>query len=460
MPELLPGARIHFVGIGGAGLSAIARVLLERGYEVSGSDQNATPTTAALEAAGATVFHGHAARNVDGADMLLASSAVDDGHLELLAARKQQIPVYRRREFMNALLRGHDTIAVAGAHGKTTTTSMLTHIMQHAGKDPSYIVGGAMGNTGRNAGVGSGRSFIIEADEYGNMFHGLAPQLAVLTSVEHDHPDFFTTLEDLKAAFEDFLASIRPEGMLIVCADDPLALELALSRQSAQAATRAYAIENSQADWHATEISFAGEQTTFDVLLRGKHQGSVSLSLPGAHNVLNALAALAAAHERGVAFETSARALASFKTTERRFQIRGVRDGVVVVDDYAHHPTEIEANIRAARLRYPGARIWAVWQPHTYSRVQRFWADFIAAFGEADRVLVTPIYAAREAPLEGITSQALVAELRGKLDARRAPTFECAASMLRQFADAPAVLLIFSAGDANRIANLYLCGEA
>ena len=456
MLQLVKGTHVHFVGIGGAGLSAIARVLLERGCVVSGSDVKASDVTAILAESGAQIYVGHDACNVAGADLVLATSAVEADHIELTAAEHERIPVYRRREFMRALLRGYDTVAIAGTHGKTTTTAMIIHILKYAGHDPSYIVGGIMGNTGKNAEAGAGMSFIIEADEYGNMFHGLAPNLAVVTTVEHDHPDFFQTPEDIAAAFTAFVKSIQPGGLLIACADDPGALTLARQRHTTGETTQTYGIENERADWRATDLRFGRVSTCFSVVHCGVQLGRFVFDAPGVHNVLNALAAVAAAHARGVAFAASASAMADFKATRRRFQIRGVRDGVVVIDDYAHHPTEIEVNLRAARLRYPGHQIWAVWQPHTYSRVRLFWSEFLDAFREADHVLVTPIYAARESAVEGVSGQALATEMRYRTDAIFAPSFDSAASTLRQRAEAPAVVIIFSAGDANQIADLYL----
>ncbi len=456
MLQLMPGMHVHLVGIGGAGLSAIARILLERGLTVSGSDTQASPVTAALAADGARIYQGHDAGFVAGADAVLATSAVSDDHVEAAAAKHQQIPVYRRREFMQAVLRGHDIIAIAGAHGKTTTTAMVTHILQCGGKQPSFIVGGVMGNTGRNAGVGRGASFVIEADEYGNMFHGLSPNLAVVTTVEYDHPDFFKTPAALTVAFEQFVDSISPDGLLVACADDSAALALADARRKTGAAVRSYAIDNPRADWSATKMCFATDRTTFTVLRHGVPQGKASLGVPGTHNVLNALAAIAAAHERGVSVEESAAALDSFKATARRFEIRGIRDDVIVVDDYAHHPTEIEVNIRAARLRYPQHQIWAIWQPHTYSRVQQFWSEFIAAFDQADHALLTPVYGAREKPLDGVSSAALVSAMQTRTAAAYAHTFEQAVEILRRSVTPPAVVLIFSAGDANLIADLYL----
>lgn len=460
MPKLQPHQRIHFIGIGGAGLSAIARILLERGYSVSGSDLKGSPLTAALAADGARVFLGHAARYVQGADFVLATSAAPPDHVEIVAARALGIPVFKRKDFMGAILRDCDTIAVAGTHGKTTTTSMIIHILKRAGKDPSFIVGGALANWGTNAGVGNGPSFVIEADEYDNMFHGLNPNLAVITNVEHDHPDFFTTPAHMRAAFETFVETLAPGGSLIACADDAVAGAIADEYRAAGGQATTYGISNAAADWRAADLRFSGELATASVLRHGSPRAEFQLNLPGAHNLLNALAALVAAGERGVRPEESAQALESFRATARRFEVRGERDGVIVVDDYAHHPTEIRVNIEAARQRYPEREIWAVWQPHTYSRIQQFWRGFISAFAGADRVLITPIYAAREEAIAGVTSPALVEAMSDLGGAVYAPSFDDAVDILRRSVRAPAVVLIFSAGDANQIADLYLDGEA
>ncbi|MCY4064500.1 MAG: UDP-N-acetylmuramate--L-alanine ligase [Chloroflexi bacterium] len=460
MLELNPYQRVHFIGIGGAGLSAIARILLERGFSVSGSDLKGSPLTAALAADGARVFVGHEAGNVEGADVVLATSAAPPDHVEILAARAQDIPVYKRKDFMGAILGNGDTIAVAGTHGKTTTTSMIIHILKSAGKDPSFIVGGTLANWGANAGVGKGPSFVIEADEYDNMFHGLNPTLAVITNVEHDHPDFFKTKAQMRAAFKTFVETLSPCGTLIACADDEAAHAIADEHRAERGQAITYGISNEAAEWRAADLRFDNELVTASVLHRGSPSVELKLSLPGAHNALNALAALVAAGERGVCPEESAEALESFRATARRFEYRGERDGVIVVDDYAHHPTEILVNIEAARRRYPEREIWAVWQPHTYSRIQQFWRGFISAFAGADGVLITPIYAAREAAIAGVTSQALVEAMSDHGGAVYAPSFDAAVEILRRDVRAPAVLLIFSAGDANQIADLYLGGEA
>ena len=456
MRKLGDGLHVHLVGIGGAGLSAIARILLERGCRVSGSDMTASKLTAALAAEGAQIFAGHSASHVEGADLLLATSAADDDHVELAAARRMGIAVYRRRDFMPILLHDRHTIAVAGTHGKTTTTSMLIHALQSAGQAPGFIVGGAMGRGGRNASAGADRTFVIEADEYGNMFLGLSPSIAVITNIEHDHPDFFASQADMLEAFRQFAASIRPGGLLVVCADDEMALEIAQEHQARGGMTSSYAINKADADWQAGDIRL-GHRSRFMAWRAGVALGELSLTVPGQHNIANALAAMAVAHALDVPFASMASALASFQPTARRFEVRGSRDGVIVVDDYAHHPTAIKANIAAARARYPRHAIWVVWQPHTYSRVQQFWADFTAAFQGADRVLITPIYAAREAPLARINAERLAAATPR---ASFTPSFAHAVRRLRQSLTGPAVLLIFSAGDANTIAELYLNAEA
>ena len=456
MLQLQPGQHIHFIGIGGAGLSAIARIMLERGFKVSGSDLNAGANTEALAADGALIFAGHDAEYVRGADIVLASSAIPTGHVETVAAASADIPIFKRRTFMSAVLQGYDTIAVAGTHGKTTTTSMIIHILQHAGMDPSYIVGGNLGNSGKNAAVGTGDSFVIEADEYDNMFHGLAPNLAVITNVEYDHPDFFMTRADINSAFHKFVDLLAPQGVLVACADDEVTCELALKRHRQGGAVITYGISNPKANWAASDLRFGGEATEFTVTCRGVKQAELTIALPGAHNAANALAALIAANERGVSPATSADALRSFQPTARRFEIRGELNGVILVDDYAHHPTEIRVNIQAARMRFPDHRICAVWQPHTYTRVQRFWSDFARAFTGAHLVLVTPIYAAREAAVDDISSESLVEAMAQHVDATYVPTFDAAVETLQQSLRAPAVVLIFSAGDANRIADMYL----
>ena len=455
MIDLRPGQRIHLVGIGGAGLSAIARVLLERGFRVSGSDLNGNAQTASLSDDGAVIHVGHNGDYVAGADLLLATSAVDASHVELAAARAQKIPIVKRRDFLPALTRGKFTTAIAGAHGKTTTTAMITQILQGAGLDPSFIVGGAMGNTGRNGGSGSGADFVIEADEYDNMFLGLTPSIAVVTNVEHDHPDFFATKAEQAAAFAKFVDLLPATGALVACIDDLVARHLLECRRSRGLPAVSYG-KSRDADWQVSQPRFSENESSATIRRQGRTLGELKLRIPGEHNLLNATAALIAADMRGVEFETAAASLREFRNAARRFQIRGERDGIIIVDDYAHHPTEIRVNLRAARERYPEHEIWAIWQPHTYSRVKAFMPDFLRAFDAADRVLITPIYAAREAPVAGVSSPILVECMRAHAGVAYAPSFEWAAEILRSEAKAPTLVLICSAGDANQIADIFL----
>ncbi len=419
-----PHQRVHFIGIGGAGLSAIARILLERGVVVSGSDRTASPLVEALRRDGARVVYGHDAANVAGADAVIVTSAAPPDHVEIAAAKAAGIPVYKRADVIASIMAGQTAICVAGTHGKTTTTAMITHILRETGRDPSYIVGGTLPLTGTNAGVGRGRAFVIEADEYDYMFLGLRPDTAVITNIEWDHPDFFPTPEAVLDAFRRFIALIPPKGTLIGCADDPGAAAL-----MAEAPCR--------------------------VIPYGFPATLIPLPIPGRHNLYNAHAAILAAGTQGVPFEDAAAALAGFTGAGRRFDVRFDRDGLAVIDDYAHHPTAIRATLEAARARYPHRALWAVWQPHTFSRTRALWADYLGAFADADHVVVTDIYAAREQP-DGVTTAArFVAALRHP-DAHHAPSLEDAAALLNARVRAPAVLLIMSAGDAPQIGIRFL----
>jgi len=455
MLQLIPGQRIHFIGIAGAGLSAIARVLLDQGFMITGSDLNQNDLTMALEADGATIYRGHHATQVGDAELVIASSAIPSDHIEILTAESEGIPVYKRKDIMEAIMYGHYNIAIAGTHGKTTTTSMVVHILQQAGKSPSFIVGGKMGNTGKNAGIGSGDAFVIEADEYDNMFHGLRPHLEVITNIEHDHPDFFKTPHELITSYSRFVGLLPSNGLLIGCADDSITSIFLRNRLIVNLPVISYGIKNSQADWRAVNIRQEDGKTVYTLMREGKEIGDVTLSVPGQHNVLNSLAAMIIADNQHVDFTTAAAALTTFRNTGRRFDIRGERDDVILVDDYAHHPTEIKATIQAAKERYPRHHIWAIWQPHTYTRVKQFMSGFINAFGDANHVVVTPIFAAREQPLEGISSLNIVAEMTHP-SVQYAPSLDDAVDILRERIRPPAVVLILSAGDANRIADDYL----
>ncbi len=453
--HLIPGQHIHLVGIGGSGLSAIARVLLQQGFYVSGSDKESNALTEALKRDGAIIYKGHDPGYVKGAELVIISSAIPRENIEVLAANTQGIPVHKRSAIIQHIMSGHSVIAVAGTHGKTTTTGMITHILIEAGQDPSYIVGGVLQNTGYNAGVGKGKAFVIEADEYDNMFHGLRPEVEVITSVEYDHPDFFRTPRDMMVAFSRFVGLLPRSGLLIACADDAMSMVFADNRTVVHLPTVSYGVRNARAMWWAINVRTETEKTAFDVLREGKELGTVELPILGNHNVLNALAALIVADNQGVSFQDAAKALSSFKGAGRRFEVRGEVDGVVVVDDYAHHPTAIRTTIQAARQRYPDHAIWAVWQPHTYSRVENLMESYLKAFQIADHVLVTDIYAAREKPVPGVGSIKLVESMLHP-DARYTPQLDDAVKVLVAGVTSPAVILIMSAGDAVKIGEDYL----
>lgn len=438
---------MHFVGIGGVGLSAIARVLLERGCRISGSDRAPGAYAEALARDGAVIYAGHDAAHVAGADVVIVSSAVHDNP-EIAAAQAAGIPVCKRSDIMAELLAGQTVIAVAGSHGKTTTTAMLAHILTTAGLEPGYIVGGTLKTTGANAAAGAGRVFVVEADEYDHMFLGLRPQVAVVTNIEWDHPDFFTTPDVFHAAFERFAALLPPDGLLVACADDPGSARLAAD-QRRRVEVQTYG-ESATAAWSLDRIESGGG--FFRAELAFAEAGAVELRLgvPGRVNLLNAAAAMAAAARAGVAPASASAALASFSGVGRRFDLIGDEAGVAVIDDYGHNPAKIRATLAAARARYPDRDLWAVWQPHTYSRTQTFLAQYAEAFGEADHVLVTEIYAAREAPVPGVDGAAVAAALR-HADARFTPSFGAAVGTLADEARPPAVVVLLTAGDANRI---------
>jgi UDP-N-acetylmuramate--alanine ligase len=379
-------------------MSAIARVLHERGIDVRGSDQRTGRLIDGLRAEGIPVEVGHAAEHVAGADLVLASSAVPEDNVELVAARERGIPVQRRPDFLPELTADADVVAVAGAHGKTTVTGMITTILLAAGQDPSYIVGGVVETLATNAHAGADRTFVIEADEYRNTFLALTPKIAVVTNIEYDHPDCFPSPRFLRLAFGNFVDQIRPDGMLIACNDDAVAHAVAASYHANGGNLALYGAEPGKGvTWRATEMETErGGGVRFRVLYRDAPLGEVTLQLPGAHNALNALAALAVTSALGVDFETAAAALADFAGTGRRLECLGTVDDVMVISDYAHHPTQIEVVLEALRQRHPERRVVAVWQPHTFSRIKALWDDFLTAFVAADEVVVLPIYAARE----------------------------------------------------------------
>ena len=453
--------RFHFIGIGGSGLSAVARLLKESGYEVTGSDQVLSQFAVDLENDGVSVYIGHHPRNVMGADLVIRSSAITDDNPEVDAAKRAGIPVYKRADFLGQLMADKTGIAVAGTHGKTTTTAMIAWTLYAMGRDPSFIVGGILNNLKVNAHAGQGSPFVIEADEYDRMFLGLKPRIEVVTNLEHDHPDCYPKFEDMYSAFQSFVELLPPDGTFIACADDGGAMTLLSHARRKGLNVISYSLQSDMTinspQWMQARTLKPNQRGGFDfsamtnVGAAAASMLHVSLQVPGEHNVRNALATLSVAATLGLSLQKAADALSEFTGTGRRFEVRGERKGVTVIDDYAHHPTEIRATLAGAKARYPGRRIWAVWQPHTYSRTQIFFFEFSRAFGDANEVLVTEIYASREAKQE--FSSAEVVSAMPHSSARYSGSLEDTTKYLLKNLRTGDVLLVLSAGDANQISS-------
>jgi len=448
--------QIHCVGIGGIGISAIARVLLERGYRVSGSDLRPSAVAQALADAGAVVYLGHDAAHLGEADTVLISSAIPASNPEVVAARERGIPVLKRSEFLGHLMNDQTGIAVAGTHGKTTTTGMIVSILDRAGLDPTFIVGGVIPALNANARAGGGPHFVIEADEYDHMFLGLRPTVAAITHLEHDHPDCFPTMSDMEAAFDRFLDLVPSEGLIVGCADQPAVRTLLDRARERSAATILTCGLQPGHNWRAVDLKVnALGGYSFVARKQNMFWGSVDLQAPGVHNVQNALLALVVAQYVGVGGKQIREALADFVGVKRRFEIVGQVGGVTVIDDYGHHPTEIRVTLAAARTRYRERPIWAVFQPHTYSRLAALWDEFCACFDDADHVIVLDIYAARERDTLGLSAAALAKQIRHP-DVRHVSGLENAARAIVDGVEPDAVVITFSAGDGNLVGTSVL----
>ncbi len=451
---------IHLIGIGGTGLSAIARVLLEKGYAVSGSDQTASPLFNAITAAGVRTFLGHAAEQVAGADLVVRSSAIPDSNPEVVAARAQGIPVLKRSDFLEELTGDKDTLAVAGSHGKTTTTAMLVWMLDRLGTDPSFIVGGVVRQLGCNAKAGKGLYFAIEADEYDYMFLGLSPKMAIITNIEHDHPDCFPTQADYREAYLEFLKRVRSDGLALICLDDPQAQVLMDEIKDSPTQILGYGT-STRAAYKPQDIRMVNGYPQFDLVYQpdppnAEELVSVQLNVPGHHNALNATAALAAIHALGLPLGEAADALEQFTGAGRRFEVIGEAKGVTVIDDYGHHPTQLTATLEAARELYPDQRIWAVWEPHTYSRTQIMEDEFIQALYLADKAIILKIYAAREEN-PGYSAQKFVDALPEN-KAVFISDFKSAADFLLKNLSFGDILITFSAGKATQVSQKVLAG--
>ena len=399
---------IHFVGIGGSGMSGIAEVLLTLGYRVSGSDMKESDVTDRLTQLGAKIYYGHKDTNVGDAQVVVTSTAVKADNPEVRFARKKKIPVIPRIEMLAEIARLKYTIAVAGTHGKTTTTSMAAAILQEAGWDPTFIIGGKVKHLGGGAKLGNGEFLVAEADESDGSFLKLSPAFGIITNIDNDHLDYHQNIKNLRAAFVQFANRVPFYGCVIVCRDDP-GVRAILPSLTRRVVTYGF---RHGVDYSAEEMHQYSEGTWYTLMHRGVKVGQVTLNLPGKHNILDSLAACALALELGIPFEPIRKALAKFESVGRRLEKRGEKNGAIWMDDYGHHPTEIRAVLQALRERFPHKNLVVLFQPHRFSRTKLLWREFGSCFKGADHVLMLPIYPAGESPIRGVDSKKLVANIK------------------------------------------------
>ena len=413
IPEMRRIKHIHFVGIGGAGMCGIAEVLKNQGYKVSGSDIKPSKTTAQLEENGIKVFIGHSADNIKGANVIVVSTAIDPENLEVKAAIETRTPVVRRAEMLGELMRYRHGIAVAGTHGKTTTTSLVTCMLAEENMDPTYVIGGLLNRTGVNAALGASRFIVAEADESDASFLHLEPMAAIVTNIDADHMDTYGgSFDVLKDTFVKFLQKMPFYGLAVVCGDDANIREI-MPRIGRPVLTYGFNEDN---DIRAVDVEQIGMQSHFSVLRKGREPLRLTINLPGLHNILNALAAIGIATDEGVSDAAISRALESFSGVGRRFQVQGefeLGEGTVkLVDDYGHHPKEVEATIKAARASHPDRRLVMMFQPHRFSRTRDCFDDFVDVLSQVDQLLLLEVYSAGEKPIVGADSRALARSIR------------------------------------------------
>ena len=453
--------RVHLVGAGGIHMSGIGQILLQRGHLVTGSDLALSEHTERLVALGGRVFQGHRAENVQDAELVVATAAAKDDNPEIAEARRQGIPLISRAEMVQKLLADRDVIAVAGTHGKTTTSSMVALMTVRGELDPLVLIGGDMRDLGNaNARDGAGRIAVVEADEYAEAFLQYSPRIGLITNVEADHLDYYGTAERLGQAFLAFSRRIRPDGILIACADNTWAASIAGTREAEGAHVERYGIDATDVEWRATKVR-GNDRGGLDctVLLAGQELGRLSLGVPGRHNLLNALGALAASMRAGVDFHRAAQAASEFQGARRRFELVGepaVEGGVVtIIDDYAHHPTEVRATLSAARARFPGRRLVACFQPHTYTRSQYLLDDFKTCFEALDALYVLRTYEARETADRGMDAHALAEQIE-KPQPIYVDSFEEATERIAADLRAGDVFFTIGAGDVTELGPMVL----
>lgn len=448
--------RIHMVGIGGSGMSGIAEVLLNLGYEVAGSDLSDGPVVRRLKNLGAEIFIGHGAQNVTDAQVLVRSSAVKDDNPEVIAARAKNIPIIPRAEMLAELMRLRTGIAIAGTHGKTTTTSLTAAIFDAAQTDPTVIIGGRLNAYGANARLGEGEYLIAEADESDGSFLCLLPIMTVVTNVDRDHMDFYADQQEIDDSFTQFMNSVPFYGTNVVCGDDPGVRRL-LPKVKRPVITYGFGREN---DIRAEVIACA-EVSHFRIIVRGTDIGEVRLSQPGRHNILNALGAVGVSLEAGIEPAACLEGLSGFTGVGRRFERKGERNGVLVVDDYGHHPAEVAATIATARQCYPSRRLVVAFQPHRFSRTQALFGEFCKSFEGVDKLLLTEIYPASEAPIPGVSGQSLAQGIRqvSNTDVLYCQDFAAVSQALPDVLQSGDLFITLGAGNIWTVGQKYLDGE-
>ncbi|MCM3902418.1 MAG: UDP-N-acetylmuramate--L-alanine ligase [Pyrinomonadaceae bacterium] len=447
---------VHFVGIGGIGMSGIAEVLVNLGFRVSGSDQKRSNVTDRLQHMGVAFAEGHSGENIGDAQVVVRSTAVRDDNPEIVEAHRRSIPVIPRAEMLAELMRlKPHSVAVAGSHGKTTTTSMVATVLGHAGLDPTIVVGGVVGAFGSNAHLGKSDLMVVEADESDRSFLMLTPTIAVVTNIDREHMDYYHDMDDVRTCFTSFVNKVPFYGASVLCLDDPN-VQAIIPHVERRRLT--YGL-SAQADISAHGIRYDHSfGSKFTVWRSGNPVGEISLRVPGLHNVYNSLAATAVGFELDVPFEQIAEALGSFGGAGRRFQSKGEVGGVLVIDDYGHHPTEIKATLAAAKIGSGGRRIVVLFQPHRYSRTHDLMEEFARSFNNADSLFISDIYAASEEPIEGITAEALTEAIKrfGHKDARHIGALENAAIALRDHVQPGDLVLTLGAGTVSRVSEQLL----
>jgi UDP-N-acetylmuramate--alanine ligase len=446
--------KIHFIGLGGAGMSGIARIMLAKGFAVSGSDKNDSSVLTSLKALGAKVFVGHIRENLADAQLVIISAAITENNPELVAAKQGGIPVVARANALAWLMSESTSVAVAGTHGKTTTTAMLTVALQSAGADPSFAIGGTINNAGTNAHSGSGSIFVAEADESDGSFLAYKPSGAIITNVELDHVDHFADEEAVFAVFEQFVDSIKPGGFLVACGDDSGVKHLLSQIKRSDLKILLYG-EDSNNDFRLDRINLAPTTSSAALTITGRKIGELTLAVAGKHNLLNAVAAFAAGSAMGIAEDKLITGLKSFTGTRRRFELKGEVAGVKVIDDYGHHPTEITVTLIAAKNLAQSGRVLVVFQPHRYSRTAVFSHQFAEALANSDFTFLLEVYAASEQPIPGVSSLLIIKDMKSD-QAKFEPSMVQVVSEVAMMAKSGDVIITLGAGDVSSLGDPIL----